>query len=543
MILTLVFTVILASVILAMANYATTGLATSDVPTYRTDTNFDASSTVTWAIEELTKKQLTPDADCGYAPAYDPIPLPSGLVPNGYSAALTCAQTTPITGEPVVHLISTVTSASGSSRFVEATIEVPRYVHDARVADWRVDLHIQVPAYVPPSGNFAPSANPTTWSAVSDGVASTQTVAGTDSDGTIVSSVISGLPVGWTATTTGNSVQLTVPVGTTDGVYNLTYTVTDDDGATSSAGTIQATVTSPPNVPPTAGTSNWTAISDGVASTQGLAGFDTDGTIVSSVISGLPLGWTATTTGNSVQLTVPVGTTDGVYNLTYTVTDDDVATSSPGTIQVTVSATPPPNLPPTANATSWSVTAGTTTTQSLLGTDTDGTIVSSAISGLPASPAWTATTTGNSVQLTIPTATSAGIYNLTYTVTDDDGAISSAGTIQVNVSAAPPVASCTFSVTSHGGGGNSGNGTLTVSNAGGEFTGWSVRLTQLSAAKPWTFTWPVSVSATASGQFVNVTGTQTIAANGSFSASASLTQSGTPKIDTGQTLTCTVVSP
>lgn len=241
LVLTLVLVMVMAVIVMALARYVTVGLKTSDVASERTETNADASNVMNWAIEEFAKKQLQPDDDCGAAPDYLPITVPGGLASNGSTTTLECAQTNPITGEPVVHLVAA--SNGMQTRVVEATIEVPRYSHGARVSDWRVDIAIDVPDYVTttttapsattsttaaPAGNTAPTANPTVW-VVNEGT-SAQHLDATDGDGTIVSAVIDSLPAGWSATNpAGTQIELTAS-GVGD--YSLSYTVTDDDGAT-----------------------------------------------------------------------------------------------------------------------------------------------------------------------------------------------------------------------------------------------------------------------------------------------------------------------
>ncbi|MDW3215415.1 MAG: hypothetical protein R8G01_15545 [Ilumatobacteraceae bacterium] len=272
LVLTLVFTVILAVVVIAIANFATTGLKTSSVATQRTDTNADASATMSWAIEQFSKKQLLPDADCGDAPASQPIVVPTALLPNGYTATLTCSQTTPIATEPMVHLVARVTPSGGAPRTVEATVEVPKYTHGARIADWRVDIPIDVPAYVTtttsiPSAttttsttiaNAAPTANPTNWVGAT-GSSVTAVLDAFDSDGTIVSATIdtTPLPAGLDSIVSAGPSSFTF-FASSDGTYNLDYTVTDDGGATASS-TIQiVTSTTPPSTTTTTTSSTTT---------------------------------------------------------------------------------------------------------------------------------------------------------------------------------------------------------------------------------------------------------------------------------------------
>ena len=253
LVLTLILTVVLAVIVVALAEYVTVGLKTSDTATERTETHTDSSNVMSWAIEQFAKKRLTPDADCDDAPDYATIAVPAALVSNGSTTTLECAQTEPISGEPVVHLVAT--SVDDQTRVVESTVEVPAYVHGARVSDWRVDIPIAVPPYVTTTtvvagttttttttvANTAPTANATGW-VVNPSTTTTAYLDAFDTDGTIVSATVAGAPGTWTVTPTGGTeVQLTVDGAT--GTFPLSYTVTDDDGAMASS-TITVEVTS-----------------------------------------------------------------------------------------------------------------------------------------------------------------------------------------------------------------------------------------------------------------------------------------------------------
>ena len=54
----------MAVIVLALAEYVTVGLKTSDVTNERSETNADASSAMSWAIEQFAKK---PQLSSGYA--------------------------------------------------------------------------------------------------------------------------------------------------------------------------------------------------------------------------------------------------------------------------------------------------------------------------------------------------------------------------------------------------------------------------------------------------------------------------------------------
>lgn len=257
LILTLLLTTILALVVIALAQYASTGLKTSDVASLRTETNFDAASAASWAIEELAKKQLDPDADCAPAPSTSVVPVPAGLVPNGYTVSLTCAQTTPIAGEPVVHLISTVTDGAGVRRFVETTVEVPRYTHGARIADWRVDIPIDVPNYVTTTiggttttlapGNSPPVAGDVGLT-LEIGAPFVLTLPASDPDAPPLPAYLSHTPPAAGLNVTppvppSLDMTLDAPTGVDGQIFTFTYTVEDAQGATDT-GTINVTLSS-----------------------------------------------------------------------------------------------------------------------------------------------------------------------------------------------------------------------------------------------------------------------------------------------------------
>jgi hypothetical protein len=200
LVLTLIFTVVLAFVVLALAEYAGTGLRTSRVATMRTETTADASSAVSWAIERFAKKELTPDGACFEAPSYKEIPLPGGLLSVGVTVELRCAETTPMTGEPVIHLIAE-THSGPSTRTVEATVEVPSYLHGARVADWRVDLPIAVPPLATTT-TVAATTTTTSTTTTTTTTAPTTTTTTTDPSSTETSTTTSSTTTSSTTTTT-----------------------------------------------------------------------------------------------------------------------------------------------------------------------------------------------------------------------------------------------------------------------------------------------------------------------------------------------------
>ncbi len=131
LILTMVLVITMAVVVIALAQYVSVGLRTSGVASERTDTNADSSNVMHWAIEQFARRSSSaPTTTAVTWPTYLPITVPVGLVGNGSMTTLTCAQTNPINGEPVVHLIAR--STGDQTRVVEATVEIPQYSHGAR---------------------------------------------------------------------------------------------------------------------------------------------------------------------------------------------------------------------------------------------------------------------------------------------------------------------------------------------------------------------------------------------------------------------------
>ncbi|MEZ5241681.1 MAG: PKD domain-containing protein [Microthrixaceae bacterium] len=179
------------------------------------------------------------------------------------------------------------------------------------------------------AGNVAPTASFT--ASASGLMASVNGSASSDADGSVVS-------YAWNwgdGSAAGSGVSATHTYAAA-GTYTITLTVTDDDGATGST-TRSVTVTAPPsNVAPVASFS--ASVSGLVASVNGSASSDADGSVVS-------YGWNwgdGSAAGSGVSATHTYAAA-GTYTITLTVTDDDGATGST-TRSVTV-GTPPGNSP------------------------------------------------------------------------------------------------------------------------------------------------------------------------------------------------------
>lgn len=253
LVITLILTVVLAVVVVALASYVTAALRTSDVASERTESRADASAVLNWAIEEFAKKQLTPEDDCGEAPSFATIGgVPAELSGNGSTTTLECRQTTPVNSNAAVHLRAV--STGEQIRTVEATVLVPLYSHGAQVADWRVDIPIQVPDYsattttvpgpttsvAPP--NQEPTATDTTWTLLASDTSS-QSVIASDPDGSVASVVFDApLPTNVTLSAPTGPTSFDVTTDATTGTFTVPFRVLDDLGLSSAQATLTIVV-------------------------------------------------------------------------------------------------------------------------------------------------------------------------------------------------------------------------------------------------------------------------------------------------------------
>ncbi len=232
-----------------------------------------------------------------------------------------------------------------------------------------------------------------------------------------------------TATITGSKTATAAVSSLVAGTYIFTLTVTDNLGATGTA-QVKVIVNPAPNQPPVANAGSNQTITLPVNSTtlDGSASKDPDGVIVSfkwTMVSGPSQATISTSTSVT---TIVSNLVQGTYVFKLTVTDNGGAT---GSDSVTVTVNPAPNQPPVANAGSSKTITLPVSSTSLDGTgsyDPDGTIAS--YSWVELSGPSTATITGASTATPTVSALIAGTYTFQLTVTDNDGATSTA---QVNV--------------------------------------------------------------------------------------------------------------
>lgn len=195
------------------------------------------------------------------------------------------------------------------------------------------------------------------------------------------------------------------------------------DNGTFNTSTITIDYT-PSNIPPTANAGADQTVSIGTSVTLTGTGTDSDGTITSYL-------WQegATTLSTSASFTKSDFTV-GTHTLTFTVTDNDGATAT-DTVVITVT----PNSPPTANAgPDQTVSPGIVTFDGSGSSDSDGSIVSYDWS-------YNGNTIASGMNATFDASSmTPGIYTVTLTVTDNQGATGTDTVIITIVGNLPPVA-------------------------------------------------------------------------------------------------------
>jgi PKD repeat protein len=333
---------------------------------------------------------------------------------------------------------------SASGNFV-ATVTITD--DDGAKSSATVDIAVAVPSNQPPTATA--SAIPTSGKAP---LTVAFTGGGTDPDGTIAS-------YAWMFGDGGSSTQQNpTHIYQTGGNFTATLTVTDSGGAT---GSTTVAITAGNNQPPTA---NATATPTSGKAPLAVAftgtGTDPDGTVVS-------YGWTFGDGGTS-SLQNPSHTyqSAGNYSATLTVTDNNGAMGT-SAVAIAAIANQPPTATASANPTSGLAPLAVNFTGA--GSDSDGTIVSYA---------WTFGDGGTSnVQSPSHTYQTAGNFNATLTVTDNNGATGSSS-VAISASTAgnqPPTATASATPTS-------GKAPLLVT-----FTGLGTDSDGTIASYAWTF--------------------------------------------------------
>jgi regulation of enolase protein 1 (concanavalin A-like superfamily) len=202
----------------------------------------------------------------------------------------------------------------------------------------------------------------------------------------------------------------------------------------------------PPNEAPVAADDAVSTAVDVPVSVDVLANdSDPDGSLVPSsvaVASGPASGSVSVDPASGAVRYAPNPGFVGSDAFSYTVDDDDGATSNVATVSVTVSAgPPPPNEAPVAvdDAVSTAVDVPVTVDVLANDSDSDGSLVPSSVAVVdgPASGSVSVEPASGAVTYA-PNPAFEGSDAFTYTMDDDDGATSNVATVSVTVSAAPP---------------------------------------------------------------------------------------------------------
>ncbi|MBT7913764.1 tandem-95 repeat protein, partial [Candidatus Bathyarchaeota archaeon] len=232
------------------------------------------------------------------------------------------------------------------------------------------------------------------------------TLSGTDPEGERLTYSVSGNPPG--STLQGN-VFSWAPSSGQAGSYTLNFIVTDTQGGSQ---TQPVTITvAPPNREPVLADIADRSVSEGQPVSFSLSATDSDGDDLIYTVSGHPTG--STLEGNIFSWTPTEGQA-GSYTLTFIVSDGRGGTDrKSGTITVERAN----RKPVLADIADQSVQEGQTLEFTLNATDPDGDPLTYSVSGHPAG----STLSGRAFTFT-PTAAQTGASEVTFTVTDDEGA-------------------------------------------------------------------------------------------------------------------------
>jgi len=262
----------------------------------------------------------------------------------------------------------------------------------------------------------------------------------TDVDGDTLTVASVTQPANGSVTNNGTNVSYT-PDGNYHGSDTFTYTVSDGNGGTDTA-TVSVTVTSV-NDPPVANDDSDTTPEDTPVTTNVVANdTDVDGTVVASavaIVSG-PRNGSILNNGDGTVTYTPNANFNGSDTYTYTVQDNDGATSNVATVTINVGVV---NDPPVANDDSATVnedSANTVIDVLSNDTDVDGDTLTVASVTQPANGS--VTNNGTNVSYT-PDGNYHGSDTFTYTVSDGNGGTDTAtATVSATVTSVndPPVA-------------------------------------------------------------------------------------------------------
>ena len=248
---------------------------------------------------------------------------------------------------------------------------------------------------------------------------------------------IVSVPSNGVAVVNAGRVDYTPAMGFT-GADSFSYTINDSTGATSNSATVTVSVINP-NALPQSSDDSAVTLEDTAVTINVLANdTDNDGTVVptSVTIQSNPAFGTASVDSTTGVITyTPVANRVGSDSFTYTVQDNNGATSNVSTVTVTVNAV---NDAPVAVSDTATLMEDNTFTINVLGNDSDvdGNLVNSSVTVVtePRFGAVTVDTLTGMVAYS-PHENFSGGDNFSYIVSDDLGAVSNIATVTLTVDA------------------------------------------------------------------------------------------------------------
>ncbi len=309
------------------------------------------------------------------------------------------------------------------------------------------------------TGNNAPFAFDDTTStpaetAVSINVASNDV----DSDGTLdltSVSVVSPPGNGSAAVNPVSGVITYTPNAAFSGPEQFGYTIRDNDGAESNSATVVVNVIGPNNPPVAVNDSATTSESTTIAISVLANDSDVDGSLVPASVTIVSNPSSGQTAGGAQPGTIsytPSAGFLGTDSFTYTVADDDGDASNEATVFVEVTAQ---NLPPVAINDTTNTNEGISVIVDVTANDSDpdGALDVTTVTLIATPGKGTAAANANSGLVTYtPNAGFSGVDEFTYTVADDQGAVSDTATVTIIVSGVnlAPVAANDTAATTEG---------------------------------------------------------------------------------------------
>ncbi len=270
--------------------------------------------------------------------------------------------------------------------------------------------------------NLPPVLDPIGARAIDENALLSFTVTASDPDGTIPTLTTTTLPGTATFVDNGNGTGTFswTPSLADSGDYSVTFTATDDSLVTDTE--VVAIRVNQVNQAPVLSAIGNRSVNENVLLSFSVTASDPDGVIPSLGAAPLPTGATFVDNldGTGTFSWTPTFTDQGTYNLTFTASDDSLATDSEA-ITITVNQiNQPPVLDPIGPQ---SVIEGNTLNFTVTATDIDGQIPTLGGAPIPTGATYVDNGNGTATFNWPTTFNDAGVYNVNFTAIDDSGSI------------------------------------------------------------------------------------------------------------------------